>query len=342
MLAIVAAVLVVILTLLWTRRAPTNVLPGPPCLPFLGSILHFLKNFPRLQDYIIEQGNKYDGKVWGITGPDLGFATSRFIFISKPDHVQHILKDQFDKYEKGKAFYDIFTDFLGEGIFVADGAKWKFHRKVASHMFSKNLLKEGTKIALKNGRLLVKSLKQSSQSGASVDLQDLFFCLTMDVFSEIAFGVELHSINAEGKHPFAVAFDSVQQLTTDRMENFFWWVERAVARNIAGFLCPREQQIKTDVTAMRAFSDKVINEKRRTVESGGKLGQDLISRFMENKDSALNKDGAEVTDELKNKELQDIVRVLIVHMAYNPLQPLTTPVCYYMLYAGSQFHDRRA
>ena len=165
MLAIVIAVVLVVLALLWSRRAPDVAhLPGPPALPWLGSILHFLNNFQRLPDWIIENSKKYDGRTWALSGPDLGFAASRFLVINKPEHVQHILKDQFDKYEKGKAFYAIFTDFLGDGIFVSDGAKWKFHRKVASHMFSKNLLKEGTNIALKNGRLLLGILKKASES----------------------------------------------------------------------------------------------------------------------------------------------------------------------------------
>ena len=173
---------------------------------------------------------KFKGKTWDVTGPDLGFATTRFVVLTKPEMVQHMLKDSFDKYEKGKQFHTIFTDFLGDGIFVSDGAKWKFHRKVASHMFSRNLLKEGAGIAVKNGKLLVKAIKEASLAnsgqGEVVDLQELFFCFTMDVFSEIAFGVELKSITARKKHPFAVAFDSVQKLVSDRMENFFWEWER--------------------------------------------------------------------------------------------------------------------
>ena len=37
-----------------------------------------------------------------------------------------------------------------------------------------------------------------------------YFRLTMDVFTEIAFGVDLQSITRDKPHPFATAFDDIQ------------------------------------------------------------------------------------------------------------------------------------
>ncbi len=51
------------------------------------------------------------------------------IFISSAENVQHVLKDQFECYVKGKVTHDMLGDFLGDGIFVTDGEKWKHHRK---------------------------------------------------------------------------------------------------------------------------------------------------------------------------------------------------------------------
>ena len=185
---------------------------------------------------MLEQTLKFKGKTWDITGPALGFGITRVVVLTKPEMIQHMLKESFDKYEKGKQFHNIFTDFLGDGIFVSDGAKWKFHCIVASHMFSHNLLKEGAAIATKNGRLLVKAIKQASLAnggqGEAVDLQELFFCFTMDVFSEIAFGVELKSLTTRTKHPFAMAFDRVQKSVSDRMQNFFWSWERFAVQHV--------------------------------------------------------------------------------------------------------------
>jgi len=55
--------------------------------------------------------------------------------------IKHVLKDQFANYEKGDNFREALGEFLGDGIFTSDGALWKVHRKVASHMFSRSLMR---------------------------------------------------------------------------------------------------------------------------------------------------------------------------------------------------------
>ncbi|KAL9253806.1 Cytochrome P450 94C1-like protein [Drosera capensis] len=51
---------------------------------------------------------------------------------ANPANVEHILKTNFDNYPKGSPFSAILGDFLGRGIFVADGENWRFQRKIAS------------------------------------------------------------------------------------------------------------------------------------------------------------------------------------------------------------------
>ena len=73
-------------------------------------------------------------------------ALSLLLACSAP-HLSLCSHPQFDNYVKGDNFRDIFREFLGSGVFATDGKEWKLHRKVASHMFSRNLLREGTKVA---------------------------------------------------------------------------------------------------------------------------------------------------------------------------------------------------
>ena len=53
-----------------------------------------------------------------------------------PANIEHILKKNFENYEKGEFMKTIFHDFLGDGIFNADGEQWKVQRKVASNIFN--------------------------------------------------------------------------------------------------------------------------------------------------------------------------------------------------------------
>jgi cytochrome P450 len=49
-----------------------------------------------------------------LTVPVLG----RFIFVNTPEHMQYILRDNFENYVKSAAFQERLFDFLGHGIFI--------------------------------------------------------------------------------------------------------------------------------------------------------------------------------------------------------------------------------
>ncbi len=59
-----------------------------------------------------------------------------FIFTTNPENVEHILKTNFENYEKGPFFRDRFHDLLGNGIFNADGDVWRPQRKISSNLFN--------------------------------------------------------------------------------------------------------------------------------------------------------------------------------------------------------------
>ena len=42
-------------------------------------------------------------------------------------------------------------------------------------------------------------------------MQDMYFRLTMDIFTYIAFGEDLKSVERDKQHEFAVAFDEVRR-----------------------------------------------------------------------------------------------------------------------------------
>ena len=106
-----------------------------------------------------------------------------------------------------------------------------------SHLtFSRSLLKEGAHIIFfkKTCWLLVRAIQEASLEkggqGEVIDLQEHFLNFRMDVFSEIAFVVELKSITTRTKHSFSMAFDRLQKSASDRMQNHFWSWERFAVR----------------------------------------------------------------------------------------------------------------
>ncbi|KAK4261596.1 hypothetical protein QN277_004567 [Acacia crassicarpa] len=109
----------------------------PKQFPVIGSYLDYLANFDRriqwLSDVVhISPANTY---VFHRLG-------QQFVLTGNPAVLQHILKTHFPVYQKGQAFRQTLTDFLGNGIFNTDGDTWKFQRQVASHIFNTTSLRK--------------------------------------------------------------------------------------------------------------------------------------------------------------------------------------------------------
>lgn len=81
---------------------------------------------------------------WGGPLPNLPFLSIKagMLVLVDPASVQHVLKTNFANYEKGAVFADAMGELLGNGIFTSDGTPWKTHRKIASNMFSRRLMRE--------------------------------------------------------------------------------------------------------------------------------------------------------------------------------------------------------
>jgi cytochrome P450 len=322
-------------------------LPGPPNLPYFGAIFLILKNYHRLPEWLAEMNEEYEGRVYGLQVPGIGLLRGAMVALSSPESVKHVLRDNFGNYVKGAQVRAGLWELLGDGIFTADGPTWKFHRKVASHMFSARLMRESTLVAARFTRRLLEVLRDralppaSSSSGGRgggggggggggegstvVDMQDMYFRLTMDIFTYIAFGEDLKSVAREKQHGFALAFDEVQRCSEARFFNPLWRVGKFLQ------LTASERAITRGKKVIDDFASRVIKSRRRDVEDAAaataadadadaaKLGPDLLTRFLEDAakkraadtEGKSKKAGEEKKDEARtggsDKELRDIV-----------------------------------
>ncbi len=299
------AVATVCLGLIIRSVLPYNCPKGVPCAPVsdlpiigraLGSLIFIDKNWDRLPDFVLSLDRKF-GRSWFAPVPRIGMLGGGMFSLVSEANVKHVLKDNFANYEKGANVKDALSEFLGDGIFTTDGALWKHHRKVASHMFSRNLMRHGTLVAIRQVKQLVKRLEKHSASpdgNKPVDMQDLFFRMTIDVFASIAFGVDLDSILGDCQHPFALAFDEVQNLSQKRFKDPLWKIRRALQAT------EEERNIKKCVAVMDDFAEGVINARRRDAKNGENIGPDLLSRFLDVKDGQEPPSSSELRDIVMN------------------------------------------
>ena len=108
---------------------------------------------------------------------------SHLLFVTNPIHIRYIFDTNFQVTQKSEKLRERFEELLGDGIFTTNGAKWKFHRKIASRMFStRNLKNYMFDTSLKNTHSTIIKLQDLMVSNKFIDMNDLLGRYTLDTF----------------------------------------------------------------------------------------------------------------------------------------------------------------
>nr|TKW19428.1 hypothetical protein SEVIR_4G019200v2 [Setaria viridis] len=134
--------------------------------PLVGTVFRQLNNFHRLFDEHVNYA--------------LAHPTSRLVYpghsefyTADPVIIEHVLKTSSSKYSKGIFNYSVMKDLFGDGIFAADGEKWRHQRKLASHEFSTKVLREFSSVVFRtNARKLADKISSAATSGTIINMQD--------------------------------------------------------------------------------------------------------------------------------------------------------------------------
>ncbi|XP_050203905.1 cytochrome P450 94A2-like [Mercurialis annua] len=207
---------------------------------------------------------------------------SRQIFTADPDNVQHILKTHFHLYGKGPVSRHTLFDFLGNGIFNADGDTWKFQRQVASHEFSTKSLRKfvETVVDTEINERLVPILAEAAVSGTVLDFQDVLQRFAFDNVCKIAFGYDPAYLSPGlPPAPFAEAFEESVMIISDRFNRAFpiiWKIKKILGIG-------SEKRLKETMSQVRDFAMKMVQDKKQElIETNSRTDDsvDLLSRFL--------------------------------------------------------------
>lgn len=121
-------------------------------------------------------------------------ATLPIIVTNEPENVKTILSLKFKDYTiKNRQF--AFTPLLGDGIFNSDGEKWSNSRHLLKPNFERKQVADLSMLE-RHFKLMLKAIPRD---GSTVDLQDLFFRMTMDTATEFLFNHSTNSLRMVGQ-----------------------------------------------------------------------------------------------------------------------------------------------
>ncbi|XP_049865564.1 cytochrome P450 4g15-like [Pectinophora gossypiella] len=172
-----------------------NAIPGPLNLPIVGNALMVVGKTPSdLMHWVLEYSKQFGNvvRVW--------LGSKLIIFLTEPDDAEVILNSQIhiDKSTE----YKFFEPWLGEGLLISTGEKWRSHRKIIAPTFHINILKSFIPVFNKNSKNVVDKLK--NEMDKTFDIHDYMSEATVDILLETAMGITKQT-QMESGFDYAVA-----------------------------------------------------------------------------------------------------------------------------------------
>lgn len=152
------------------------------------------------RERFLKHGNTFRAKMMG----------ARVYNTIEPENIKTMLSSRFEDFGLGKRRKSAFDSLLGHGILNTDGTEWSHSRRLLRPSFARD---QWGDLAILEKHVL-NLVDQIPRDWSPVDLQELFFRMTMDVATELFLGESAYSLvssaNAESRM-FADAFNRTQR-----------------------------------------------------------------------------------------------------------------------------------
>ena len=165
-------------------------LPGPKGYPIVGNIP--VIDLPNLHNQIEQWADEF-GDVYRL---NLGY-TSQTI-VTRPSIIQKILAARPNEFVRLTKMNNIIREGGVDGVFNAEGEKWRLHRKIVAQGLDVKHQKEFYEPMLVILERLHNKWSKDAESGEPFDIQRDLLRFTVDITATLAFGIEMNTLEQEG------------------------------------------------------------------------------------------------------------------------------------------------
>ncbi|XP_053699360.1 cytochrome P450 4g15-like [Sabethes cyaneus] len=166
-----------------------NLIPGPKAYPLIGNANMLLGlSHDEIMRRAMELSFVYGSVARGWLGYHL------VVFLTEPSDIEIILNSYVHLNKSSE--YRFFKPWLGDGLLISNGEKWKSHRKLIAPAFHMNVLKTFIDVFNDNSLAVVKRMRK--EVGKEFDVHDYMSEVTVDILLETAMGSTRTGENKEG------------------------------------------------------------------------------------------------------------------------------------------------
>ncbi|XP_062137872.1 cytochrome P450 4g15 [Drosophila sulfurigaster albostrigata] len=258
-------------------------LPGPRGLPIVGHLFDVIGPASSVFKTVIRKSTPFEhiAKMW--IGPKL------VVFIYDPRDVELLLSSHV--YIDKASEYKFFKPWLGDGLLISTGQKWRAHRKLIAPTFHLNVLKSFIELFNENSRNVVRKLR--AEDGRTFDCHDYMSEATVEILLETAMGVSKKTQDKSG-FEYAMAVMRMCDILHARHRSIF-------LRNEFIFTLTRYYKEQGRLlNIIHGLTTKVIRSKKAAFEQGtrGSLAQSEL------KAAALEQEERELREQQEQKQQQ--------------------------------------
>jgi len=193
-------------------------IPGPKGSFLLGNLSDF--KLEKIHSFL--QGT---AKIYGSLSR-IRLANQHAIILSNPETVQQCLKRRPSDFKRYSAIETVFSEMGIEGVFSAEGDKWKRHRELIMPAFKPAQIKAFYPILDKFSKRLNQALDaevSSDQAQLAVDIQAIFKNYTTDITTKLAFGVDTDCLGNQ-ESELRDSLNKIFPITNQRLKSPFpYW-----------------------------------------------------------------------------------------------------------------------
>jgi unspecific monooxygenase len=128
---------------------------------------------------------------WILSGSFLG---RRQLLVNAPDAIRHVLLDNHENYGRNIGTKRVLRPVLGEGLFLAEGAAWRFQRRTIAPALAPRTMPVLARHVIAAAEETVAALRQAAERGRSVDLFTAMRQMALTIAGRSMFSLEMDAL----------------------------------------------------------------------------------------------------------------------------------------------------
>lgn len=187
-----------------------------------------------------------------------GNTGARWHMVMDPDSLRHVLKTRVEDYPKSVVTKLILGPAVGEGLFVAEGAEWRWQRRAAAPVFAARNMEALAPVMQAAAEASARRIAPAAGTGRAIDLHQEMVAATFEVISDVTFSGD-EGFDRAAIHAAIDAY--IAQTARVSLLDFFalpGWVPRPHRLASAHVLRDLKRHADTAITARHKAGAKTV------------------------------------------------------------------------------------